>query len=214
MIMEVFKGSLFYIAMLGLIVYSFFMSFFTLFGKQIEKDENQGIARSLDSDYREFLNALTSVVSIAVGIYRPDDFADSRYWWLALPLLFTFIVITMVVLLNLLISVLGDAFQKSKRLEKARFMRARAEIMDDMENSLIFHTHTTQQYLHYLQPKLPEKSIEKQDWEGPMNTVIKHIRTIPSKTAEIVKGNFVEEVLEKVRQEIKLEKDEEKQKKS
>eukprot|EP01025_Chloroclados_australasicus_P016567 TRINITY_DN1833_c1_g1_i2.p1 TRINITY_DN1833_c1_g1~~TRINITY_DN1833_c1_g1_i2.p1 ORF type:complete len:1159 (-),score=134.28 TRINITY_DN1833_c1_g1_i2:32-3235(-) len=186
MIMEVTKEATFYIVILALLIFSFCMAFFTLLYGTGEMQLAQD--RDLDTPgHSEFLHALVGTVSMAMGIYDPQDYYASTYWWLAIPLLFLFLLALVIILFNLLISVLGDSFQKSKQLERARFMRARVEIMDELENQLIFHQHKTSSFVHFLAPKTVEKPIQKQAWEGPMNTLIKHVRTIPGQTAQVVK---------------------------
>eukprot|EP00210_Caulerpa_lentillifera_P003481 g3321.t1 len=99
---------------------------------------------------------------------------------LAIIVLIIFLAAVAIVLLNLLIAIMGDSFDRVKNHEKSLFLQKRAEVILDMEMCLSYRRRqkfnlSIKRYLHVLSPHL-RSSVYEHEWEGRLVDIQRRMR--------------------------------------
>eukprot|EP01024_Parvocaulis_polyphysoides_P021452 TRINITY_DN2015_c0_g1_i1.p3 TRINITY_DN2015_c0_g1~~TRINITY_DN2015_c0_g1_i1.p3 ORF type:complete len:184 (-),score=27.01 TRINITY_DN2015_c0_g1_i1:585-1136(-) len=121
------------------------------------------------------------------GDFSQQTFTTGTAWWWSMIMFVAFFFLLIIVLLNLLIALLGDSYSRIKNNEQARFMRGRAEIMDDLESSLflINAERWEDKYVQLLCPKSGGDTENDEDgskrWEGSVQRTLSAIRELPER---------------------------------
>lgn len=90
-----------------------------------------------------------------------------------------YLLAMMIVLLNLLIAIMGDSFDRVKNSEEVHFMKGRAQVIDDLETMMSKekrddYSMQLGRYLHVLVPKSKDES--RGDWKGRLREMQKLVR--------------------------------------
>lgn len=85
----------------------------------------------------------TSLTLVALTIPENHDlclqaFTSLHLWWLGLTFFILYMLAILIVLLNLLIAIMGDTFDRVKGTEDTQFLLGRADVIDDVEAMLSY----------------------------------------------------------------------------
>lgn len=116
--------------MTGLILLGFGTTFYLLFRN--EEDSND----ILQGAFETYAKSISSTFGIMLGDFNFNRFYDSKVPLLGTLLAILFLVIVMIIMLNLLIAIMGDSYNRIKSNEEISFYIARAQIICDVESKL------------------------------------------------------------------------------
>ncbi|GMH43795.1 hypothetical protein BSKO_11729 [Bryopsis sp. KO-2023] len=177
MIREVLKEiSVFLLIAFGLL-FGFAISFFVLFRVEVKRPRPEEV--ELDEDLQNIRDrfenigvSIVTAVQMMLGETQLDVLQglDGALYGVGTIMFVVYLLAMMVVLLNLLIAVMGDSFERVKNAEELQFLKGRAQIIDDIESMMSNHkkkelSKKIGRYLHVLVPK---SSIEggATEWGG------------------------------------------------
>eukprot|EP01025_Chloroclados_australasicus_P022558 TRINITY_DN2318_c0_g1_i2.p1 TRINITY_DN2318_c0_g1~~TRINITY_DN2318_c0_g1_i2.p1 ORF type:complete len:1488 (+),score=161.88 TRINITY_DN2318_c0_g1_i2:119-4465(+) len=179
MIYEIMKDIRFFVLLMGLICFGFTNSFFVLY-------QYSEISRNDDNENFESLGVtFSTMLGTALGALDMTMFTFSSNSLFSTIMATVFLLLVAVVMLNLLIAIMGDSYDRIKENEESRFLKGRAEIIDEIE-AVLPHAALgsgSQPYLHALIPEdLEEKDIGSElEWRGRMATIIISVRRMLQK---------------------------------
>ncbi|KAG2499706.1 hypothetical protein HYH03_002641 [Edaphochlamys debaryana] len=154
MVAEIIKGLKYFIGLLLTLFISFAVAFMVLFRNepQVNPDGTEG----LGSMYGDFGNSLLNVYTFMFSMGEPLAAAGTEYSHFAVFLFCCYLFALLVVLLNMLITLMADIYQKVKVIQHFVFLKGRAELIIDVESTgggalgdVNSHNHP---YLHLLMP--------------------------------------------------------------
>merc|ERR1712185_25088 len=93
-----------------------------------------------------------------------DTALDDSTAWPAVLMVVLFMGIVVVVLLNLLIAIMGDSYEKVKESERVEALRERAQIIVEVEQTHP-RRHTYHKYMHFVEA-VDSSELAPQEWEG------------------------------------------------
>ena len=108
----------------------FGIAFFVLFRHDINNDED------IKENFERVDRALFTMFGMMLGEFEISWFYNSRLAVPALVLFVLYMISMMIVLLNLLIAIMSDTFDRVKDVEEVAFLHARATVIDDVESML------------------------------------------------------------------------------
>ena len=126
-----------------------------------------------------FLDSIRNQYLLSQGVYLNEEF-DVHNQHLLLEILFTIaILFTQIVILNMLIAIMGDTFDRVNDRKALFAMQTKLQVMSDYHN-IIKSVNSQQDFHNYLfivQPLLDEEEQEDhEDWEGGINAVKKVLK--------------------------------------
>eukprot|EP00210_Caulerpa_lentillifera_P003348 g3194.t1 len=141
----------------------------------------------LDDIKKSFGTPLRSILTMAyamVGLFDPKVLLECGYaTWLVIPIFVLYLALQTIVMFNLLIAAMGDAFDGVRASEEESFLMTRAEAIDQFEASLgniginaIEEKIGKYLYVLVLEDKQLEKSVPF--WKGRMRTIKEDVRKI------------------------------------
>ncbi|GMH43794.1 hypothetical protein BSKO_11728 [Bryopsis sp. KO-2023] len=175
MINEIVKAIFVFLVITFGLVFGFAISFNVLFRIEIHKprDPNVEPEESLLEVEDLFGNIGVSLVTafgMMLGETQLDKLSTLEPMMRVVGTLMfvVYLMAIMVILLNLLIAVMGDSFDRVKNLELRQFQKGRAQVLIDLESMMSEHRRKELcaqigQYLHILSPKQADSSRE---WKG------------------------------------------------
>jgi len=112
-----------------------------------------------------------TVFVMMLGEFDPETFFTSSNSAVAVAFLVIYLLLSAVLLLNLLIAIIGDSFDRVKRHETAHFLKGRAQVIQAMEDSLWPWQEKTLRekigrYLYVLVPENQCSTSSKDKWQG------------------------------------------------
>ncbi|GFR49848.1 hypothetical protein Agub_g11948 [Astrephomene gubernaculifera] len=164
---EIIKGLKYFIGLLATLYISFAVAFMVLFRNS--PSTNDDGSTGMGGLYGSFGNALLNVYLIMFQIGDPHDSADSEYGHFAILLFCTYMFALLVVLLNMLITLMADIYQKVKGVQHFVFLKGRAELIIDVESTTGVGLTNAENhpYLHLLMP-LRKDAAGSGDSDGDM----------------------------------------------
>ncbi|GMH36409.1 hypothetical protein BSKO_04277 [Bryopsis sp. KO-2023] len=105
-----------------------------------------------------------------------------------------YLLAMMIVLLNLLIAVMGDSFDRVKNTEELHFMKGRAQVIDDVETMMSeekrdAYSYQLGRYLHVLVPRSREEC-PRSEWKGRLREMQKLIKNEMGSNMQNVQGEL------------------------
>ncbi|EFJ51236.1 hypothetical protein VOLCADRAFT_88109 [Volvox carteri f. nagariensis] len=147
---EIIKGLKYFIGLLATLFISFAVAFMVLFRDAPTSDGGED---GLGSLYGDFGNSLLNVYLVMFTIGDPHKAAETEYGHFAILLFCVYMFALLVVMLNMIITLMADIYQKVKGIQHFVFLKGRAELIIDVESttggSLMNADHP---YLHLLMP--------------------------------------------------------------
>ena len=129
MIFEIVWDMRYFLLSLTSIMIGFGVAFFVLFRHDHESSD-------VKDNFGRVDQTLIRMFAMMLGDFDVEVFYESNRAYIALPLFILYMIIMMIVLLNLLIAIMGDSFDRVKSNEELFFMKARASVIDDVESML------------------------------------------------------------------------------
>ncbi|GMI01602.1 hypothetical protein TrVE_jg9814 [Triparma verrucosa] len=173
MIIGIIRGVRGFIFILGICLLGFAAGFFVLFEQNSNFNDisHDSPALSLLYSWQVMLNGFT--------VNEVDGSAN--YFVTALLFMF-FTYFINIVMLNLLIAIMGDIFDRIQENAKAEFMFARANIILEFE-ALVSDSHKRNEewfptWLQVLVPTLENEEIEASNWTGRVRSIKKSISSV------------------------------------
>ncbi|GMI11132.1 hypothetical protein TrVE_jg9613 [Triparma verrucosa] len=159
MIIGIIKGIRVFLGLLGICMVGFSAGFFVLF--EAEKDNNP-------------LMRLFQSYTLMLGDFDIDDFHQSLSYISIAILFITFTVFINIIMLNLLIAIMGDIFDRIQENARAEFMFARAGIVLEFEETLSDDQKKNPEWfpewLQVLVPTLQDSSLDN-EWVGRLKSL-------------------------------------------
>ncbi|PNH11309.1 WD repeat domain-containing protein [Tetrabaena socialis] len=120
-------------------------------------EEDYGTDPAIADAFGTFPRTLASMVAMMAGNLDQSLFFRARAPALALLLFGAYVLLVLVILVNLLIAILSDSYERIKDTEEVEFVRGRALMIDDMEAIMTAAEHRAAcaavlTYVHFLQP--------------------------------------------------------------
>ena len=109
MIFEIFKDTLFFLVLMLAIMFGFGVAFFVTFRHSLDED-------GIEEKFGTFDRSLMTTFGMMLGDFDSDMFYQTPVTGFPQILFVTYMVAMMIVLLNLLISVMGDSFDRYSSL--------------------------------------------------------------------------------------------------
>eukprot|EP00210_Caulerpa_lentillifera_P003335 g3182.t1 len=104
----------------------------SLHSKNDEEDENE-LMRSFGNP----LKAILTMFYATFGLFDPTEmYQHGSIRWLMLPIFILYLAFQMIIILNVLIAAIGDAFDGLRSIEEELFLEDRADFIDRSEASL------------------------------------------------------------------------------
>eukprot|EP01023_Acetabularia_acetabulum_P061315 TRINITY_DN7402_c1_g1_i1.p1 TRINITY_DN7402_c1_g1~~TRINITY_DN7402_c1_g1_i1.p1 ORF type:complete len:911 (-),score=72.47 TRINITY_DN7402_c1_g1_i1:80-2641(-) len=183
MIFEVFRDAKYFLLLLGIIITSFAIMFVVIFGREIQynrlinpDDEING-NQVFSVAYENMFHSLLGSLSMATANIELSEIVKSEFIFIAGPLFGIFILLVHIVLLNLLVAILSNAYEKIRADEQARFLGGQAAIIDDLltQTSLVVQDNVNQ-YLHILESTTYDKQhLVDEEWNGVATWVTRQL---------------------------------------
>lgn len=112
------------------VMFGFAVAFYVLYR------ESRGNGTDSIKSFSSFPSTLFTVVAYVFGDFDSDDLFDAPQSKITVILFVLYMVIVMIILLNMMIAIMGDSFNRIKSSEETRFIKARAEAIDDIDSQL------------------------------------------------------------------------------
>ncbi|GIL43770.1 hypothetical protein Vafri_1390 [Volvox africanus] len=150
---EIIKGLKYFIGLLATLFISFAVAFMVLFRLEREKDTDQEPATTMGLLYGSFWNSLLNVYLVMFSIGDPHEAIQTEYGHFAILLFCVYMFALLVVMLNMIITLMADIYQKVKGIQHFVFLKGRAELIIDVESTTGGGLmNAGQPYLHLLMP--------------------------------------------------------------
>ncbi|GIL81855.1 hypothetical protein Vretimale_1435 [Volvox reticuliferus] len=163
---EIIKGLKYFIGLLATLFISFAVAFMVLFRMEPENPEPDD-PRTMGKLYGSFWNSLLNVYLVMFSIGDPHDAIETEYGHFAILLFCVYMFALLVVMLNMIITLMADIYQKVKGIQHFVFLKGRAELIIDVESTTGGGLmNTGQPYLHLLMPLRKDQSASGDDNEG------------------------------------------------
>eukprot|EP00210_Caulerpa_lentillifera_P004984 g4758.t1 len=184
MIREIVYDILVFLCLAGMILMGFSIAFFVIY-------------RHVDHEnFGSFRNSLSTMFIAILGDFDFTDYRDADHLsWLAVMLFVIYMLSMLIVLLNLLIAIMSDTYDRVKNQDVAEFIKCRAMVLDDSEavmseEEIKYYEKKIGRYLHVL---TPVKIHDVQDeWQGKIgaleNSVNRQLKEQSEAITKQIKG--------------------------
>ncbi|GMH39801.1 hypothetical protein BSKO_07699 [Bryopsis sp. KO-2023] len=175
-IFEIRKDMISFLLLALSVLLGFGLAFFVLFLWESGDDIEQAFGTLPRSCFSTF--------AMLLGLFDLEVFYSMQHNETTAIFLFFFYVMAMVmVLLNLLISIMSDSFDRVKQYEETSFIKAKARILEDMEMSHKNRQGPFPKFMHILVPYSDDEAdgkdySQEQVWRGRMNHIEHVLRGI------------------------------------
>lgn len=141
MIGEIIQDILYFIALAFMVLFGFGVAFFVLYhplwaDEPLINDMDQETVDELKLSFETLGQSLMTVFAFVLGDFDLKIIYNSPVPSLSIFLFVLYMIMMMIVLLNLLIAIMGDSFDRIKNSEETQFLRARASAIDDVEGKM------------------------------------------------------------------------------
>lgn len=179
MIREIIKDIRFYLFLMFSILMGFAIAFFVLFrNARFENSQLNAETDDITELFGDFDRTLITMFSMLLG--EVSSVASLLFTvapglkLVGIVMFILYMLAVTIVLLNLLIAIMGDGFDRVKATDMSYFLMKRAQIIDDMETGLTKEREKELgseigTYLHVLMPK-HKSEVQQQtgEWQGRM----------------------------------------------
>jgi hypothetical protein len=189
-----------FFVVLGVIIATFAYCFYVLLQ---ESPLGYPVAEGTGPSSNSSLSALelstmsfVNVVDMVLGAFDIETFYTAPYWLLAVAMFILFMVLVQIVMLNALIAIMGDTFEKEQQNKSASSLLNRAKLILEIESfmhydpepllterrwlrplrvllsmRITYRKDVLVEYLHVLKPQ--ESSEQGDEWQGRMRIMTK-----------------------------------------
>eukprot|EP00210_Caulerpa_lentillifera_P004721 g4505.t1 len=186
MIREIMKDIRFYIFLMFSMLMGFTIAFFVLFrnirfercNERVDAESCRETQEDVAELFGTFDRTLVTMFSMILG--EVSDVAsvlfkiDEGLKFIGIVMFIFYLLTVTIVLLNLLIAIMGDGFDRVKATDMTYFLSKRAQIIDDMELMLTKArsealSKKITKYIHVLLPKYKsDTQLQTSEWQGRM----------------------------------------------
>eukprot|EP00803_Ostreobium_quekettii_P000555 evm.model.scf_322.4 EVM.evm.TU.scf_322.4 scf_322:80745-87058(+) len=183
MIFEIVKDIVFFLVVaLGLLL-GFGIAFFVLYRHDVllAKDDRSEETQFFLDQFESVDRSLFTMFGMMLGDFELTWFYDAQLAPWALILFVVYMVSMMIILLNLLIAIMGDTYDRVKDVEDVAFLHARATVIDDAE-SMLSEGKKAQlkkrinKFLHVLEPQSVDGASKGGEWQGKLVVMERRFR--------------------------------------
>ncbi|GMH64615.1 hypothetical protein TrST_g10092 [Triparma strigata] len=214
MILGIMKGILVFLIILIVCVIGFAFSFYILY-RQGKGEYNSAGAGGEDVVDEPFgmtspWMSLFSGFLLLLGDFNAEEFNASLSYNLTMALFVVFMFFINIVMLNLLIAIMGDIFDRIQENAKAEFMFARAGIVLEFEAMLSNYDRQNEEWfptwLQVLVPTQGAEGTEGGDWVGRVKALKVSLDSVKTEVSDDLKNtrNDLKEELDASRAEVKI----------
>ncbi|GMH45448.1 hypothetical protein BSKO_13405 [Bryopsis sp. KO-2023] len=108
----------------------------------------------IDMRFGTMLRSIYSVFTMLLGLFDLSVFEElEKSGGIATLMFVVFVLGMVVVLLNLLIAIMSDSFNRIRQVEDSAFIQAKARIIEDVETSIFYARREFPPYMHILIPQ-------------------------------------------------------------
>ena len=126
MIIEITRDMLPFLLVMGVLIIGFSGSFYILFTPPPAEGGRSGAATDVAPGFANYQSTLLSTFLMLFGEFDIDAFKESTpHSAMAILLFCVYMVLGMIVLLNMLIAIMGDTFDRVKDMESLHFWKGR-----------------------------------------------------------------------------------------
>jgi len=182
MVIQIIIDMRFFLLLMVLIAIGFGIGFRLLFYSYILAN---GLGDGEDGGgWGNWLRIAANMYTIALGDWDTGEFYNGTSDGNFSILLFGLYLLAMVViLLNLLIAIMGDSYDRVKDKEELEFMRGKVKLLMDLESEmetfdLRRHARRADQFVHFMVPSQQVQENEAQEWLGRLRETEKRMRSI------------------------------------
>lgn len=141
MIGEIIQDILYFIALAFMVLFGFGVAFFVLYhplwaDESLTHEMDQETVDALKLSFETLGQSLMTVFAFVLGDFDLKVIYSSPVPHVSVSLFVLYMITMMIVLLNLLIAIMGDSFDRIKNSEETQFLRARASAIDDVEGKM------------------------------------------------------------------------------
>ncbi|GMH79949.1 hypothetical protein TrST_g10365 [Triparma strigata] len=177
MIIDIIQGIKTFLVILVICMVGFAASFFVLFEEQSDTDG--------DSTHKSPPRAILQSYTTMLAGFTEDDIQGSASTGTTAILFIAFTIFINIIMLNLLIAIMGDIFDKIQENAKAEFIFARANIVPEFEGTLTKTQRANPEwfptYLQVLVPTLESDESEDGEWVGRVRALKMSINRLEKK---------------------------------
>eukprot|EP00210_Caulerpa_lentillifera_P007742 g7388.t1 len=160
-----------------------------------EKDnENDEVIRLMEQSFRDPWRAMVTMFYAMIGTFESKIYYESGSFSLIITSAFiTYLATQMIVMLNMLIAIMGDTFDRVKSTEEEQLLLGRARFIDACEaqlskNEIKKIEADIGKYLYVLFPRDGDMTDEMKLWQGRVKTVEERVgKMIKESQKEVIK---------------------------
>ncbi|CAD7698674.1 unnamed protein product [Ostreobium quekettii] len=194
-IFEIIRDILFFLILFLAIQFGFGVAFFVTFRHNLDDED-------VVEAFGTFDRSLLTTFGMMLGDFSIDLFYKPRAIVFPQLLFVTYMMTMMVLLLNLLISLMGDSFDRVKDNEETFFLKARASVIDDLESTATAEQKaalqaSTSEFLHVVVPRNAPtlgKEGRQRKWMGKVTELEGRFKDAVGRSRETVMGHLAEEL--------------------
>lgn len=139
LIFEILKDIRFFVVVVIMILIGFGTMFFVLFS-----DEEESENAELDT----YIKSIVTTFGMMLGQFESGYFVNTNVPAVSTVVLMLYLFIMMIVMINLLIAIMGDSFDRIKPMQELSFYVARYQIINDIENKMLKSKQKKIKYFH------------------------------------------------------------------
>lgn len=124
MIFDIAKDMMAFLSISVFLLVGFALGFIVLFHVE------DGV---IHEEFSSLIRACLTLFAYLLGAFDLDEFVDTKYPNVAFGIFVVYEITMTIVLLNLLIAIMGDSFDRIKERESTTFLMSKAAIIEDME---------------------------------------------------------------------------------
>eukprot|EP00210_Caulerpa_lentillifera_P007841 g7483.t1 len=193
MIENIIKDCVPFLSLALVILLGFSFALFILFQralhekKSIDNEDDYNETRDMiEQSFGDPWKAIVTMFYAMIGTFEPKIYCDSGSLSILITILFVmYLAIQMIVMVNMLVAIMGDTFDRVKSTEEEQLLMGRARFIDACEAQLSESNiqsieDSIGEYLHVLYPKDEDAYNESKLWQG-------RVKTIEDKVAKMIK---------------------------
>eukprot|EP00210_Caulerpa_lentillifera_P003347 g3193.t1 len=184
MLKEIVRKCYPYFVLLFLITAAFGLAMWQTTQSSLRSDEDKEDGNELTQNFGNPMKAILTMFYATFGLFDATGmYHYGTVRWLMIPIFILYLAFQMMIILNLLIAAIGDAFDGLRSIEEELFLKARADYIDRSEASLSKKKikpikESIGKYLYVLVPE--EKHLKKDEtsWNGRMIAIKEDVKKI------------------------------------
>eukprot|EP00210_Caulerpa_lentillifera_P007820 g7462.t1 len=211
MIENIIKDCVPFLGLAVVILFGFSFALFILFQQALHEiklidneDDNNETKDIIEQSFGDPWKAIVTMFYAMIGTFEPKIYHDSGSLSILITIMFVFyLAMQMIVMVNMLIAIMGDTFDRVKSTEEEQLLMGRARFIDACEAQLSISDidaieSSIGEYLYVLLPKDEYVTDDIRLWQG-------RVKTIEDRVGKMIKDSETKvlKTIEKNNKEIK-----------